>query len=42
MVERRALMIYGIKDDALVRVFGAETSRAVGDTGQLLLPEDQP
>lgn len=31
MVERRALMIYGIKDDALVRVFGAETSRAVGD-----------
>ncbi len=31
VVERRALMIYGIKDDALVRVFGAETSRAVGD-----------
>jgi hypothetical protein len=31
MVERRALMIYGIKDDALVRLFGAETSRAVGD-----------
>jgi hypothetical protein len=31
MVERRALMIYGVKDDALVRVFGAETSRAVGD-----------
>jgi len=31
MVERRALMIYGIKDDALVRIFGAETSRAVGD-----------
>jgi hypothetical protein len=31
MVDRRALMIYGIKDDALVRVFGAETSRAVGD-----------
>ncbi|MEO6601601.1 MAG: sugar-binding protein [Polyangiaceae bacterium] len=31
IVERRALMIYGIKDDALVRVFAAETSRAVGD-----------
>ena len=31
MVERRALMIYGIKDDALARVFAAETSRAVGD-----------
>jgi len=31
LVERRALMIYGIKDDALVRVFAAETSRAVGD-----------
>ena len=31
MVERRALMIYGIKDDALTRVFAAETSRAVGD-----------
>jgi hypothetical protein len=31
LVERRALMIYGIKDDALVRIFGAETSRAVGD-----------
>jgi len=31
MVDRRALMIYGIKDDALVRIFGAETSRAVGD-----------
>ncbi len=30
MVERRALMIYGIKDDALARVFAAETSRAVG------------
>jgi hypothetical protein len=29
-VERRALMIYGVKDDALTRVFGAETSRAVG------------
>ena len=31
MVERRALMIYGIKGDALARVFAAETSRAVGD-----------
>jgi len=31
MVERRALMIYGIKDEALTRVFAAETSRAVGD-----------
>jgi len=31
MVERRALMIYGIKDEALARVFAAETSRAVGD-----------
>ena len=31
MVERRALMIYGIKEDALARVFAAETSRAVGD-----------
>jgi hypothetical protein len=31
VVERRALMIYGIKDDALTRVFAAETSRAVGD-----------
>ena len=31
LVERRALMIYGIKDDALTRVFAAETSRAVGD-----------
>ncbi|HEY3593594.1 MAG TPA: sugar-binding protein [Polyangiaceae bacterium] len=31
MVERRALMIYGVKDDALVRIFGAETSRAIGD-----------
>ncbi|HET7541144.1 MAG TPA: hypothetical protein VFK05_14805 [Polyangiaceae bacterium] len=31
MVERRALMVYGIKDEALARVFAAETSRAVGD-----------
>jgi hypothetical protein len=31
VVERRALMIYGIKDDALARIFAAETSRAVGD-----------
>ncbi|HEX2671462.1 MAG TPA: hypothetical protein VHM25_11350, partial [Polyangiaceae bacterium] len=31
VVERRALMIYGIKDEALARVFAAETSRAVGD-----------
>jgi hypothetical protein len=31
MVERRALMIYGIKEDARARVFAAETSRAVGD-----------
>ncbi|HEY3253985.1 MAG TPA: hypothetical protein VGJ91_08565 [Polyangiaceae bacterium] len=31
IVERRALMVYGIKDDALARVFAAETSRAVGD-----------
>ena len=31
MVERRALMIYGIKEEALGRVFAAETSRAVGD-----------
>jgi hypothetical protein len=31
VVERRALMIYGIKDDALARVFAAETSRAVGE-----------
>jgi len=31
MVERRALMIYGIKEEALARVFAAETSRAVGD-----------
>ncbi len=30
-VERRALMVYGVKDDAIVRVFAAETSRAVGD-----------
>jgi hypothetical protein len=35
MVERRALMIYGVKDDALVRLFGAETSRAVGDKAVL-------
>jgi len=31
IVERRALMIYGIKEDALARLFAAETSRAVGD-----------
>ncbi len=31
IVERRALMIYGVKDDTIVRVFAAETSRAVGD-----------
>jgi len=31
MVERRALMIYGVKDETLARVFAAETSRAVGD-----------
>ena len=31
IVERRALMIYGVKDDAIVRLFGAETSRAVGN-----------
>ena len=31
IVDRRALMIYGVKEDALVRLFGAETSRAVGD-----------
>ncbi|HEX3772809.1 MAG TPA: hypothetical protein VHV51_00025 [Polyangiaceae bacterium] len=31
IVERRALMIYGINGDTLVREFAAETSRAVGD-----------
>jgi hypothetical protein len=31
IVERRALMVYGVKDDAIVRLFAAETSRAVGD-----------
>ena len=31
VVERRALMIYGIKEDALARVFAAETSRAVAN-----------
>ncbi|MEP7052452.1 MAG: sugar-binding protein [Pseudomonadota bacterium] len=31
VVERRALMVYSVKDDAIVRVFAAETSRAVGD-----------
>lgn len=31
VVERRALMVYGINGDALTRVFAAETSRAVGD-----------
>ncbi|MEO7032337.1 MAG: sugar-binding protein [Polyangiaceae bacterium] len=30
-VERRAVMVYGVKDDTIVRVFAAETSRAVGD-----------
>jgi hypothetical protein len=30
-VDRRALLIYGIEGDTLVRVFGAETSRAVGE-----------
>ncbi len=29
-VERRALMIYGVEDDTLARVFAAETSRAIG------------
>jgi hypothetical protein len=31
VVERRALMIYGINGDAVQRVFAAETGRAVGD-----------
>jgi hypothetical protein len=34
-VERRALMIYGIKDEGIARIFAAETSRAVG-TDQIL------
>ncbi len=34
-VERRALMIYGVKDDALTRVFAAETSRALGEKAVL-------
>jgi hypothetical protein len=42
MVERRALMIYGIKDDALARVFAAETSRAVGDNEVLGAVAFQP
>jgi hypothetical protein len=29
-VERRALMIYGIKDEGITRIFAAETSRAIG------------
>jgi hypothetical protein len=29
-VDRHALMIYGVQGDALVRVFGAETGRALG------------
>jgi hypothetical protein len=30
MVERHALLVYGIKDDGIVRIFGAETGRSVG------------
>jgi hypothetical protein len=34
-VERRALMVYGVEGDTIVRLFGAETSRAVGDKAVL-------
>jgi len=42
LVERRALMIYGIKNDALARIFAAETSRAVGDNEVLGAVAFQP